>query len=205
MRNIKWLLYSCLLLISCNRAPSNEKQADSIHVANEISREDSNRIFTNDVKDWMQEKLARDTLSRQNFVLEEHWQEQPAEATSFDANTQFIKDYNSVLRWSPDSNYIIDIGSYGTVLTKDSKGNTVIEAGEPDTELALIEPAKKLRKRLMFVGPSSAIIDAKWIDNKQVAVIGTFDSTGNGTNDTLLWMIDVQKDFFRLYNVKSHR
>jgi hypothetical protein len=54
----------------------------------------------------------------------------------------------------------------------------------------------------MFVGPSSQILDAKWINKHEAVIIGTFDKTGAGNLDTLLWMIDVKDKYFRLYNVK---
>ncbi|WP_207491904.1 hypothetical protein [Aridibaculum aurantiacum] len=192
------------LAVSCKNKPATEPKADTATAATNIYQEDSTLIVSAGINDWMQQTLKAADLPAK-MKLEEFWKDDSLMVSPFTPSNEFYSDYAPVLRWSADSNYIIDIGSYGTVVTKNAQGKTQLEAGSPDSELALIEPKKQERTRLMFVGPSSEIINAKWIDSRQALVIGTFDKTGNDNHDTLLWMIDVKDKFFRLYNIKSHR
>jgi hypothetical protein len=205
MNRILCALWGLLLVIGCKQKPAETATVDSVHMAEQLTKEDTTLINTQGVREWINKTLQTKSAQTRHIELEEHWQGEPAYTSAFEPTKQFYADYATMLRWSPDSSRIVDIGSYGTVLVKDENGNTTIEAGEPDTELALLNPATKTRKRLMFVGPSSQILDAKWLNNNEVSVIGTFDTTGNGNNDTLLWMINIKTDLFRLYNVKSHR
>ena len=196
-------LVAMLFIIGCNNKTTEVELIDSTDYVNEIITEDSSVLLTKGVQDWVGSILKKPVSPAITF--EEFWKDETLIETPFTAENDFYKNYSSLLRWSPDSNYILDIGTYGTVLTTDAYGNPGIESGEPDSELALIEPGKNTRTRLMFVGPSSEILDAKWVDNKKAIVVGTFDTTGNKTYDTLVWVINVKDKIFRLYNVKIHR
>ena len=206
---IAWILLLAMVVYSCrNKSESEEKnettKIDSTSTMQKVLEADTLALNAEGVKEWIQQTL-KDSAVSTKMSLEEYWKEDSLVVTPFEGGQTFFNDYKSVLRWSPDSTYVIDIGSYGSVLTKDNRGKPIVEAGEPDSELALIEPRKQQRTRLMFVGPSSNILGARWIDNEQAMVVGTFDRTGNNNYDTLVWMIDVSDKIFRLYNVKSHR
>ncbi len=99
----------------------------------------------------------------------------------------------------PDSTYVLDIGSYGSVKVKDKTGKTRIESGEPDTEVSLIYPKAKNKARLLFFGPGAVIVDGRWLDSSQVAVVGMYDENENHHSDTLLWIINAKDNFFRKY------
>jgi hypothetical protein len=126
----------------------------------------------------------------------------PTEA--FIADKLFLTGYESVLKWSADSIHVLDVGSYGKVPVEDEKGDHHLEAGEPDTELALLNIKRNERTRLMFVGPSSNIINGRWLNSSELLVLGTF-LTEPGRPDTLVWIIDINEKLFRLYNLKTQR
>ncbi len=201
-----WRIVFFLLIVpsfGCNNKQPDHELTDSAAVAAKNAKEDSTVMSTQGVTEWVQETMKSKT-STPKLTWEEQWKGDDLIQSPFSPESDFYTIYKSVLRWSPDSNYILDIGSYGAVVTSDRFGNSALEQGEPDTELALIEPKTQQRTRLMFVGPSSNILDAKWMSNNKAMVIGTFDKTGNHDNDTLVWVIDVTDKLFRLYNVKSH-
>ncbi len=205
----KIVLYYLLAtaLIACN-SNKNEQQntiVNSTEAAADISHEDSSLLFKNNGAEWFQGAFQLPGLTWKNIELENFWINDSLEVESFSPSIDFYRDYAPVLRWSPDSSYVLDIGSYGLIAIKDDKGKTTLEGGEPDTEISVLYPNKNEKARLLFAGPSSHIIDAKWIDKTQAIIIGTFELEDNLKEDTLMWMVDVKEQFFRLYNFKQQR
>jgi hypothetical protein len=120
----------------------------------------------------------------------------------FKAEPGFYKDYASLLKWSPDSSYVLDIGTYGKVLVKDKMGNARIEDGEVDTKASLLFPKTDASAELIFLGSSGSFIDGLWIDSTRFSILGVFDEKGNQKPDTLLWVIDAKENFFRKYKLE---
>lgn len=203
---LRFFLLSIILATNACRSEQKEQQInrDSIAIMPDGEKEDSTLVTTSGIYEWLGETLKKPAISTK-ITLEETWNEDSLMVSPLSIEPGFYDDYRQVLRWSPDSQYVIDFGSYGMIATRDANGKVTLEAGEPDTELALLEPATRQRTRLMFVGPSSQVIDATWINNNEAIVVGTFDKTGDNNLDTLMWKINVREKLFRLYNVKSHR
>lgn len=166
-----------------------------------MPKEDSTYLYSNIVTKWLDSNLHSSAANRK-LILEEHGKDDSLHTESFIADKVFITNYSSVLRWSSDSSYILDIGSYGTVPVKDAKGNVQLEGGEPDTEIALINMKTNERTRLMFVGPASTIIDGRWLDNSEAIILGTFN-TSSGQTDTLIWLVNIKDKVFSLYNITT--
>lgn len=184
------------------------KKEDDVAETTEIAelpyvREDSSLLLTGGVAEWIDATIQKPAPSR-NIQLLQQWKDDSLLVQPFQPSADFYKTYQSVLRWSPDSNYVLDIGSYNAVVKKDAAGRPSIEGGGPDTEIALIEPGAGTRTRLLFTGPSGDVLDARWAGNNQVLIIGLFDRSGNNARDTLAWIIDAREKQFRQYNIKSH-
>jgi hypothetical protein len=204
MKRALFILIAVCFFVSCKQRNNNadDKSAiDSSRVTINLRTEDSTVIHTKAVTDWINDNYK--SLGSKQFTLEDFSSNDSVLTEAFAPNSDFFKNYRSVLRWSPDSAFILDIGSYGSVLVKDVNGNYKVEAGEPDTEVALLDLKNKARKRLLMAGPSSTIVDGKWINNNVLLVTGTFDKTGSGDRDTLMWLINVKENFFSLYNIKT--
>jgi hypothetical protein len=78
--------------------------------------------------------------------------------------------------YSPDSSQVVDLVSYGNFLHKGKNGKVVLEAGEPDTEVAIVDVQTKERERILFAGPSTVVKQAVWIDDHTVLIAGgTYD------------------------------
>jgi hypothetical protein len=161
--------------------------------------EDSSSIFSSSVIGWINANLKTRNPS---LSTEERWQDDSLRQEPFELTKEFTKNYASVLRWSPDSTHILDIGSYGAVLTQDKNGKIYLEYGEPDTEVAMISVKNNQRTRLLYVGPSAEIKDGKWLNNTELMILGTFKSE-TGKIDTLSWKVDLQEKIFTLYNVST--
>jgi hypothetical protein len=177
----------------------NAVEKDSLQTVNNIVSEDSAIVFRNNGDNWIGESIQKTGLNWNKFHLEEFWSEDSLQEKSFEPSREFYEEYAQVLRWSPDSTYVLDIGSYGSVKVKDKNGKTLIEAGEPDTEVSMLYPKTKGKARLLFFGPGTVIMDGRWLDNSQVAVLGMYDEKGNHYPDTLLWIISAKDKFFRKY------
>lgn len=78
--------------------------------------------------------------------------------------------------YSPDSSQVVDLVSYGNFLHKGKNGKVVLEAGEPDTEVAIVNVQTKKRERILFAGPSTVVKEAVWINDHTVLIAGgTYD------------------------------
>jgi len=140
-----------IFVLSVASCSGNEKEQqkentvsdDSVQTLQSIASEDSMMIFNNRAENWISRSIQKNNIDWNRFNLDEFWSDDSLQKKSFEPEKEFYKDYAQVLRWSPDSNYILDFGSYGSVKVKDKEGNTRIEGGEPDTEVSMIYPKEK--------------------------------------------------------------
>lgn len=190
-----------LIAISCNNATEENKQIaeDSVTMLQDIAQEDSVLIIENKADDWLDLSLNNNANSWKKFKLQEFWYEDSMQQQPFKPEPGFYQDYAPLLKWSPDSSYVLDIGTYGKVLVKDKRGNIKIEDGEVDTKASLLFPKKNTAAELIFLGAAGNIIDGRWIDSTQFSILGYFDEKGNQKPDTVLWVIDAKEKFFRKY------
>ncbi|HEU4553129.1 MAG TPA: hypothetical protein VFS25_09850 [Chitinophaga sp.] len=102
-----------------------------------------------------------------------------------------FEQFRQFFVYSPDSTRVIDMVSYGNFLHKGPRGTVVLESGEPDTEVAIVDVQTKKRERILFTGPSTVIKQVVWINNHTVLIAG-----GNyDENDQLqpaIWKYDTQ-------------
>lgn len=194
-----------LWITSCKNERQHERKAekkDSLAAVQSIVREDTAAIIKNKLDVWLATALQKQGIEWHKLRLEEYAKEEFKPFEPFTPPENFYKDYAEVLRWSPDSGYVLDVGSYGSVLVKDKNGNVHVEAGEPDTEISLVDVKKRQKRNLFFVGPSSVIIDGTWVDTSNALILGSFDEQGNQQPDTLFWLINVKENFYRMYKWK---
>lgn len=192
--------------IACNNnKPQDVAVYDSVETALHVKSADSVLVFDGRVSGWLNNNLAVENIKWTNLQLENFWNEDSLDLQPFSPSPDFYKDYSAVLHWSADSSYILDVGSYGMIPVKDKKGKITLEAGDPDTEISVIFTKTGKKARLLFAGPSSFIINGQWVDTSQAMIVGTFNKENNQGKDTLVWMIDIKDQFFRLYNFKAAR
>ncbi|MGN6401422.1 MAG: hypothetical protein ACTHMD_13275, partial [Flavisolibacter sp.] len=82
------------------------------------------------------------------------------------AVSETLKKYYAYFIYNPGSSYAIDLYSYNIVLVK-KNGTTVGKAGGPDTEVGLVDIKNNTRRRIYFGGSSSAVLNAKWINDNE--------------------------------------
>jgi hypothetical protein len=198
-KRIYYLLLVLPLYLGCSNGKEENPLSDSLQNVLNITTEDSLLLFDNAANvDWLQ-KAVPEVINNKPLALKEFWMADSFPLVAFKPTKKFYADYSSVLRWSVDSSYIIDGGSYGGVVIRGADGKTRIEAGEPDTEVALIYPKTSQKTRLLFSGPGTELISYRWVDSTTAAIVMAFDEKGNREIDTSLWLIDVKAKYFRKY------
>lgn len=189
-------------MAACNNDQNEIKQTDtdSLAVTGSIKDEDSALIFENNADAWLDLSLQNtgNTVWKK-FRLIEFWYEDSMPAQPFKPDPEFYKNYAPLLKWSADSSYLLDIGSYGKVLVKGKNGKIEIRDGEVDTKASLIFPKSGTISELLFLGAGGTILDGRWITPTQFSLLTVSDAENAQKPDTLLWLIDAPEKFFRKY------
>jgi hypothetical protein len=197
-------------LSSCNNNKGNKATndslladhsvlSDSMQIIHDIDSADYTALFKYKANIWLSKVLNNSQTKWDNFHLSEFWKVDSLKEISDTLEKGFLTEYAMFLTWSPDSMYLLDRGSYGVTMAKDKNGKLYVESGDVDGEVRLYNTKKHSSARLLFYGPSTNILDARWTDSSQVALLGTFDTSGNHHPDTTLWLIDIKDNFFRKY------
>lgn len=199
------LFSSFVVFAACNNGKEPQEQqgrVDSISANESITKEDSSLLFINNADAWLDLSLNNSSKAWNKFALDDFWYEDSIVTKPFKPDTGFYKNYAPLLKWSPDSNYVLDIGSYGKVLVKDKSGNVHIENGEIDSKASLINRQTNTTQELIFLGAAGAILDGKWINANQFSLLSAFDENNDNKPDTILWIVDVKENFYRKYKFK---
>ncbi|MGF7232679.1 hypothetical protein [Arachidicoccus sp.] len=200
-----------VLLVQSCKSKNNEKQSsgstdslavnteDSVQLIHDFSLEDGEHIFKINTQQWLKSTLKNNKADWKNFSYKSIQEiDTLSDSTLFKPAKDFYKNYQSVLRWSLDSNFIIDFGSYGSMAIKDDSGNTRLEGSDPDTKVSLINVKEQRQSQLLFAGPSTKIIDVKWLSSTEAVMLFSEQAAHNEC-DTLLWFIDVPRNQIRQY------
>lgn len=199
---------SCIVLNAChnkdNSADENQELDDSLTAAHSVKGDDSAKIFDNKgainfVQNFSSKKLKWKRFHLQAYGIDLNEKGKPE---NFVPEKNFYKEYASVLKYSPNKKHILDLNSDNLIPVKNANGKTVLEGGDPETEISLINVVNKKRTKLLFFGPDSEIITGEWLSNDEVAIVGTVP-TVNNKMDTLMHVINIKTFFTRTYKYKK--
>jgi len=200
-KRIYQIIAVLVITSSCTNSKEETAVSDSLQQVKQIIAEDSLLIFDNTAGPIGPNAISG-LPATGKLLLKDYWIADSLPFKAFKPGKKFYADYSSVLKWSADSNYVIDGGSYGGVVITGADGKKRVEAGEADTEIALILPKQQQRTRLIFAGPGTELIQFGWADSTTAALWMAFDEKGNGNIDTTLWLIDVNDRYFRKYKLQ---
>jgi hypothetical protein len=184
--------------VNYNLPQLGNSKADSLQMAHDIDSADYKALFKNKTNLWLYKLLLNKQNKWENFHLIDFYNDKHIAIPDTPPH-KFLEDYRIFLRWSPDSSYMLDIGSYGVQMARDKAGKLYIESGDVDTQVRLHYNKSKTSTKLLFFGPSSWALDAKWIDSSRFAMVSVFDTTSHRHPDTLLWIFDVRDSLFSKY------
>lgn len=204
----------CLLLIStlvmagctCNNNKQGTSGADSLEIlkADSLAMEGrtSSHQFTFDSQTtgWLSATMGGrkvDTTDFKNGHAPGHAADSLAtntdaaiglfgDSVNFNPDNKYYEQYASVLRFSADSSYILDFGSYGSIPVKNKAGRTSLEGGEPDTKIMVGIPGQHKEWQVMFAGPGTVILDAKWKNDHQFMLLYSQQADKDRIDTTLL-------------------
>jgi hypothetical protein len=189
-----------IFLGGCNNSNKEKDHIeDSVETAAGIASEDSVLIHDQPTSNWIVQSLQKNMLTSNNLQLKEFWAIDSFSKKDFNPDNDFYSKYAPLLKWSPDSNYVLDQGSYGAIVSKDKNGKITVEGSDADTEISLLFPKENRKTQLVFSGRSFHFIDGKWLDSTQLAMLTSFDEKEDNKSDTTLWIVDVKSKFFRKY------
>lgn len=223
------LLISLVLLTGCTcNGDKNKKtatdsllaiQSDSLHIdslAREENRQMGQFMFDSLTTNWLSGAMggrkvdttdfandhAPNAVSDSTGATQDPAIGQLGDSTKFSPSAGFYRDYAQVLRWAPDSSYLLDLGSYGNVPVKGKDGKVRLEGGEPDTRIVVIDPKKGVQWQVLFGGPGLRILDGKWKDKNHFMLLYTHDAGRHA--DTLLILGNMQTRHLHWYGLNQH-
>ncbi|MBD0366307.1 MAG: hypothetical protein ICV53_09425 [Flavisolibacter sp.] len=103
-------------------------------------------------------------------------------------NKEELKPYFPYFIYNRDSSQAIDMYSYN-ILLSNKNGSIVGEAAGPDSEVALLDFKANTRRRLLFGGPSLAVLDAAWLNDKIILIAGA-EIVNDEQLKPIIWKID---------------
>jgi len=184
------------MVIACNSGTDRAATSDSLVVnvpdtTTTFTPIDSSSefldTFSSNLQPWLEQTIKNAQVRLKDFKYAENWVEDSLVVSKQNLDKDFMKTYQSVLIYSPDEKKVLDLGSYGTVIRKNGKGQARIQTGEPDIEVAVIDVPTKNRRRIFFSGPGSLIEKGFWMNDSTVVLAGK--SHEQNAEIPMLWLI----------------
>jgi hypothetical protein len=127
------------------------------------------------------------TFTLNSFATDEAAAPPNTDTKAYPMEGERLVPFQALFVYNSDSTKAIDLFSYN-YMANSRNGRPVMVAGEPDTEVALLDYQNKTRKRLLFLGPSFAALDARWLSNNEVAIAGA-EIVGEELIKPIVWKI----------------
>jgi len=127
----------------------------------------------------------------------------PTESATQEASAAYPIDtaktatFKPLLIYNSDSTKAIDLFSYNYMLTN-KNGISTAEAAEPDSEVTLIDFKNGKRQRVWFSGPAATVLDAAWINPRQIAIAGMQENE-NGQRYPAIWIVSLPDNTIDTY------
>lgn len=207
-------IFAALLAIgiySCNSSdtPADtpaESQIDTTQFSSEIAVDsvlNSDMIFFFDSSGYSDHfKESVSSFDWNKFKLVGTWQEDSMYTRPFEPSENYFNYYGKLLRYSPDSNYFIDLDSYQIEIYKDKNGKLRSAENGPDTEITLVDTRNNTKTRLIFVGPSGSIEDGNWLNNSTLMLAG-WNISDSDSLTAYIYKIHVPTNTYTLYELSD--
>ena len=189
-------LAGLVLILACNSGSDQSGNVDSsknnpADTMTSYSPIDSSTEFLNsfssNLQPWLEQTTKNPEVRLKDFSYADNWVDDSLIITKQNFDRDFLKAYESVLVYSPDEKKVLDLGSYGSVISKSKNGKTRIQQGGPDVEVAVIDLPAKKRRRIFFSGPRNLIEKGFWMNDSTVVLAGK--SHEQNAEIPMLWMI----------------
>lgn len=203
---------SAFFLFACKNADKKEAEAEEGELAEAdtstiekvdtvFSNETINFLNNSDFSQFAKSKAAQFDWSK--FHMVGNWVDDSMMVTAFKPDKSYYEAYGRFLKYSPDSTMFVDIDSYNIDIMKNKDGKWIGTAQGPDTEVSLINPAKKEKKRLLFAGPGTFIEEASWIDKDNIALMGLQEVDGEAKRTAVVWRYHLPTSTYFQYELSN--
>ena len=186
-----------MVVLACNTGTDRSAAVDSAQVnlpdssVTTFTPVDSSSefldTFSSNLQPWLEQTIKTSQVRLRDFRYADNWVDDSLVISKQNLDKEFLKSYESVLVYSPDEKKVLDLGSYGTVIRKNKKGQNQIQPGEPDIEVAVIDLESKRRRRIFFSGPGSLVEKGFWMNDSTVLLAGK--SHDQNAEIPMLWLV----------------
>lgn len=213
MKNFCISLICIALLIACNNAA--DKEAGTTDTADTAAPDtivsyspvdtstEFMETFSSNLQPWLDRTTRERTLRLDNFQYAENWVEDSLMISAANLTPDFYKTYKAVLVYSPDSSRVLDLGSYGAMVSKDHTGKTYTVQGEPDAEIAVLDRLTRKRRRIFFFGPGTTVEQGFWMNDSTLILAGKTEE--DSTVKPMIWTVkmDAHNNFYTRYEPRK--
>ncbi|MGB8192027.1 MAG: hypothetical protein WCF67_08915 [Chitinophagaceae bacterium] len=215
MKQFLGLLAGIVLFVACNSGGDKQVDDDS---TTDTSTSDTTVSFTpvdtsaefietfsSNLQPWLERTTKQNTLRLDNFRYADNWVEDSlivSPATNL--TPEFYKTFKHLLIYSPDSTKVLDMGTYGSMVTKDSDGKVVSAVqGEPDSEIAVLDRKTRNKRRIFFFGPGTSVEQGFWINDSTIVLAGKTEE--QNALKPMIWTVRLEEksNFFKRYEPKQ--
>ena len=197
MRIYLTLLTGFILLQACNNSADNTNGIDTVQSApgeeEEISETAALQQSFPSLFTYLQSQDS--SFAVENFIETEMYNLPQNEPFPVGEELKAFSDY---LIYNSDSSLALDLYSNNYLLRK-RDGREIMQRGEPDTEIVLVDSKKNTEQRLLFTGPSVSIMDAKWISLQELMIAGA-EEIGNRRVKPVLWKVNLSDSTVQLFS-----
>jgi hypothetical protein len=206
------ILTASFALYSCKNSDKQEaeEKEDDIVAADTSSFERVDTVFSNETINFLNNSdfsaFARSKSAQfdwSKFHMVTSWKDDSMLVTPFIPEKGYYEAYGRFLKYSPDSSLFVDLDSYNIDIIKDKQGRWIGTAQGPDTEVSLIDPKKKEKKRLLFAGPGTFIEEASWIDNENIALMGLQEGDSSSKRTAVVWRYHLPTSTYFQYELPN--
>lgn len=147
--------------------------------------------FSSNLQPWLQRTTKVTTLRLDNFSYVDNWVEDSLTVSPANITPEFYKTYKPLLVFSPDSSKVLDMGTYGAMVSKNANGQTTMVQGEPDSEIAVLDVATRKRRRVFFFGPGTMIEKGFWMNDSTIILAGKTEDSAT-TVKPVIWTVRLE-------------
>lgn len=160
--------------------------------------------FSSNLQPWLERTTRERTLRLDQFQYVDNWMEDSLVVSPANLNAEFYKTYKQVLVFSPDSSKVLDLGSYGAMPGKNSKGQATVVQGEPDSEIAVLDRLTRQRRRVFFFGPGTSVEQGFWMNDTTIILAGKTEEQAN-VFKPVIWTVRLEKEgnLYKRYEAKQ--
>lgn len=213
MMNAYRIVILLMVLAACNNNTDKEAEVDT---ATAVVTEDTSVTFTpvdtssefietfsSNLKPWLERTRRQATIELNDFEYIDNWVVDSLVISEAQLTPDFYKTFKPLLIFSPDSSKVLDMGSYGAMVSKNSKGQTTMVQGEPDSEIAVLDRLTRKRRRIFFFGPGSSVESGFWMNDSTIVLAGRTEE--QNTVKPVIWTVklDGESNFYKRYEPRK--